>query len=121
MSTPTPNAQRSPHEQGWTSSLPGAKLRRVLQYIQHNADKDLSLAALAAVVCSMFLTIGHFLGTVSFDVLASDSLSAAQRERLLERAGRRLVAVAQDERSQARNRELALARLLEETAERDGL
>ena len=50
MSTPTPNAQRSPHEQGWTSSLPGAKLRRVLQYIQHNADKDLTLAALAAVV-----------------------------------------------------------------------
>jgi len=53
----------------------------------------------------------------SFDVLASDSLSAAQRERLLERAGRRLVAVAQDERSQARNRELALARLRERLAQ----
>jgi AraC family transcriptional regulator len=50
MSTPTPNAQMSPHEQGWTSSLPGAKLRRVTQYIQDNADKDLTLAALAAVV-----------------------------------------------------------------------
>jgi ribosome-associated protein len=47
----------------------------------------------------------------SFDVLASESLSEAQRERLLARAGARLVAVAQDERSQARNRELALARL----------
>jgi len=52
----------------------------------------------------------------SFDVLASSSLSAAQRERLLARAGPRLVAVAQDERSQARNRELALARLRERLA-----
>ena len=50
MSTPMPNAQRSPHEQGWTSSLPGAKLRRVTQYIKENADKDLTLTALAAVV-----------------------------------------------------------------------
>jgi ribosome-associated protein len=48
-----------------------------------------------------------------FDVLASPSLSEAQRDRLLARAGPRLVAVAQDERSQARNRELALARLAE--------
>jgi ribosome-associated protein len=47
----------------------------------------------------------------SFDVLASASLSDSQRERLLERAGTRVAAVAQDERSQARNRELALARL----------
>jgi len=53
----------------------------------------------------------------SFDVLASSSLSEAQRERLLARAGRRLVAVAQDERSQARNRELALARLRERLAQ----
>jgi ribosome-associated protein len=45
------------------------------------------------------------------DVLASPSLSVAQRARLLERVGPRLVAVAQDERSQSRNRELALARL----------
>jgi len=50
-------------------------------------------------------------------VLASSSLSEAQRERLLARAGRRLVAVAQDERSQARNRELALARLRERLAQ----
>ena len=46
-----------------------------------------------------------------FDVLASDSLSEEQRERVLARAGPRLVAIAQDERSQARNRELALERL----------
>jgi ribosome-associated protein len=52
----------------------------------------------------------------SFDVLASPSLSDAQRARLLARAGRRLVAVAQDERSQTRNRELALARLSERIA-----
>jgi ribosome-associated protein len=48
-----------------------------------------------------------------FDVEASPSLSDAQRERLLARAGSRVVAVAQDERSQARNRELALERLAE--------
>jgi ribosome-associated protein len=47
----------------------------------------------------------------SFDVASSRSLSEAQRERLLARAGPRGVAVAQDERSQARNRELALERL----------
>jgi ribosome-associated protein len=47
----------------------------------------------------------------SFDVLASRSLTEAQRQRVLARAGPRLVAIAQDERSQARNRELALARL----------
>jgi ribosome-associated protein len=52
----------------------------------------------------------------SFDVLASTSLSEAQRRRLLARAGARIVAVAQDERSQARNRELALARLAERMA-----
>jgi ribosome-associated protein len=48
-----------------------------------------------------------------FDVLASRSLSEAQRERVLARMGARVVAVAQDERSQARNRELALERLAE--------
>jgi ribosome-associated protein len=48
-----------------------------------------------------------------FDVLASPSLSESQRARVLARAGSRLVAVAQDERSQARNRELALERLAE--------
>ena len=49
----------------------------------------------------------------SFDVLASTALSDAQRERVLARAGDRIVAVAQDERSQLRNRELALERLAE--------
>jgi ribosome-associated protein len=48
-----------------------------------------------------------------FDVLASPSLSEAQRARVLARTGPRLVTVAQDERSQARNRELALERLTE--------
>ena len=52
----------------------------------------------------------------SFDVLASRSLSEGQRRRLLARAGPRIVAIAQDERSQARNRELALARLGERLA-----
>ena len=47
----------------------------------------------------------------SFDVLASPSLSESQRTRVLARAGPRVVAIAQDERSQTRNRELALARL----------
>jgi ribosome-associated protein len=47
----------------------------------------------------------------SFDVLASPTLSEEQRKRLLARVGGRLVATAQDERSQARNRELALRRL----------
>jgi ribosome-associated protein len=46
-----------------------------------------------------------------FDVLASKALSESQRARLLARAGARVVAVAQDERSQTRNRELALKRL----------
>ena len=49
----------------------------------------------------------------SFDVLRSRSLSDAQRALLMTRAGARVVAVAQDERSQARNRELALERLRE--------
>jgi ribosome-associated protein len=46
-----------------------------------------------------------------FEVASSASLSDAQRERLLAKVGARVVAVAQDERSQARNRELALERL----------
>jgi ribosome-associated protein len=53
----------------------------------------------------------------SFDVLGSRSLSDAQRERLLARVGPRAVAVAQDERSQALNRELALARLRDQLAQ----
>ncbi len=52
-----------------------------------------------------------------FDVARSRSLSEAQRERLLARAGARVVAVAQDERSQTRNRELALRRLAERLRE----
>jgi ribosome-associated protein len=46
-----------------------------------------------------------------FDVVASPSLSDRQRARLLERIGPRVTAVAQDARSQLRNRELALERL----------
>jgi ribosome-associated protein len=46
-----------------------------------------------------------------FDVLSSSALSEEQRERLIARAGPRVVAIAQDARSQARNRELALRRL----------
>jgi ribosome-associated protein len=48
-----------------------------------------------------------------FDVRASPSLSETQRRRLIARSGPRVVAVAQDERSQSRNRELALRRLAE--------
>lgn len=46
-----------------------------------------------------------------FDVEASGSLDEAQRARLLERLGPLVTAVAQDARSQTRNRELALERL----------
>jgi ribosome-associated protein len=52
----------------------------------------------------------------SFDVLASATLGEAQRKRLLARLGPRVVAVAQDERSQARNRDLAMARLADRLA-----
>ncbi len=52
----------------------------------------------------------------SFDVRASPTLTEAQRERVLARVGPRVVAIAQDGRSQARNRELALARLSERLA-----
>ncbi|HEY5285851.1 MAG TPA: alternative ribosome rescue aminoacyl-tRNA hydrolase ArfB [Solirubrobacteraceae bacterium] len=52
----------------------------------------------------------------SFDVHASPTLTEMQRERILMRVGTRVVAIAQDERSQARNRELALARLAERLA-----
>jgi ribosome-associated protein len=46
-----------------------------------------------------------------FDVEASATLSATQKRRLAGRLGPVVRAVAQDERSQARNRELALERL----------
>jgi ribosome-associated protein len=52
----------------------------------------------------------------SFEVLASSTLIQTQRDRILARVGPRVVAIAQDERSQARNRELALARLAERLA-----
>ncbi|MBV9311978.1 MAG: aminoacyl-tRNA hydrolase [Solirubrobacterales bacterium] len=47
----------------------------------------------------------------SFDVRSSRSLNEEQKRRILARAGPRVVAVAQDARSQSRNRELALERL----------
>jgi ribosome-associated protein len=47
----------------------------------------------------------------SFDVTASRALTDAQKRRITSRLGPRVVAVAQDGRSQARNRELALERL----------
>ena len=50
---------------------------------------------------------------VVFDVCASAALTEAQRARLRSRYGPRVTAVAQDARSQARNRELALERLRE--------
>ena len=46
-----------------------------------------------------------------FDVQASEALSEAQKARVIRKAGPVLRAVAQDERSQARNRELAIERL----------
>jgi ribosome-associated protein len=46
-----------------------------------------------------------------FDVAASRSLTDEQKRRVIARTGPRLTAVAQDARSQARNRELALERL----------
>jgi ribosome-associated protein len=51
-----------------------------------------------------------------FDVESSTALTDEQRARLIERAGPRVTAVAQDARSQARNRELALERLREKLA-----
>ncbi|MEP6954754.1 MAG: alternative ribosome rescue aminoacyl-tRNA hydrolase ArfB [Solirubrobacteraceae bacterium] len=48
---------------------------------------------------------------VSFDVAASEALSDAQKARVRARCGPVVRAVAQDARSQARNRELALSRL----------
>jgi ribosome-associated protein len=46
-----------------------------------------------------------------FDVAASDTLTDDQKRRVIARLGPRVVAIAQDARSQARNRELALQRL----------
>ena len=46
-----------------------------------------------------------------FDVARSEALTDVQKRRVIARAGPVVRAVAQDERSQARNRELALERL----------
>jgi ribosome-associated protein len=54
-----------------------------------------------------------------FDVEASDALTENQKRRVIAKTGPTLGAVAQDERSQARNRELATERLVE--ALRDAL
>jgi ribosome-associated protein len=51
-----------------------------------------------------------------FDVAASSSLTPEQKARVQSRCGPRVVAVAQDARSQARNRELALRRLRDRLA-----
>jgi ribosome-associated protein len=48
-----------------------------------------------------------------FDVERSESLTPAQKRRVVAKAGPVLHAVAQDERSQWRNRELAVERLVE--------
>jgi ribosome-associated protein len=49
-----------------------------------------------------------------FDVESSEALTEVQKRRVIGRAGPVLRAIAQDERSQARNRELALERLVEQ-------
>ena len=51
------------------------------------------------------------------DVEASSALTAAQKRRGAAKAGSTLRAVAQDERSQLRNRELAVERLVEQLRE----
>jgi ribosome-associated protein len=51
-----------------------------------------------------------------FDVAASSALTDAQKQRVIARCGPRVTAVAQDARSQSRNRELALERLAERLA-----
>jgi ribosome-associated protein len=49
-----------------------------------------------------------------FDVAESSALTGAQKRRVLAKAGPTLRAVAQDERSQWRNRQLAVDRLVEQ-------
>jgi ribosome-associated protein len=49
-----------------------------------------------------------------FDVEASDALTDTQKRRVIGRSGPVLRSIAQDERSQLRNRELALERLVEQ-------
>jgi ribosome-associated protein len=52
-----------------------------------------------------------------FDVERSEALTSRQKQRVVQKAGSVLRAVAQDERSQARNRELAIERLAAQLAE----
>jgi ribosome-associated protein len=52
-----------------------------------------------------------------FDVEASAALTDRQKRRVLAKVGPAIRAVAQDERSQARNRELALERLVDKLRE----
>jgi len=52
-----------------------------------------------------------------FDVEASSALTAVQKRRVVAKAGPVLRAVAQDERSQSRNRELAIERLVAQLRE----
>ena len=53
---------------------------------------------------------------LTFDIAASSALGPRQRERLLARFGPVVRVVASDERSQARNRELARARMADRLA-----
>ena len=50
----------------------------------------------------------------TLDVAASSALTEAQKRRVVAKAGPTLRAIAQDERSQWRNRELAIERLVDE-------
>jgi ribosome-associated protein len=52
-----------------------------------------------------------------FDVEASSALSEAQKQRVIAKAGPVLRAIAQDERSQLRNKELATGRVIESLRE----
>ena len=52
-----------------------------------------------------------------FDIAASNSLTPAQKRRVAARVGDVIRAVAQDERSQWRNRELAIERVVEQLRE----
>lgn len=52
-----------------------------------------------------------------FDVEASSALTPRQKRRVIEKAGSVITAVAQDERSQWRNRQLAVERLAERLRE----
>lgn len=52
-----------------------------------------------------------------FDVTASEALSSAQRERVLAKVGPQIRVVADDERSQVRNRDIAEQRFVERLRE----